>query len=238
MVALAEQQGFAGLQEEIAFFKTMKPQVEGRLLYYNSRLKITLGKPAGTKQQQRSYFEKELEKITAFYETNRFLVQYYRSGETFLDDKFFVRVEASTLPAICGTVQSKGLHAMCDGFAAELVAYELLAGHLAEELSALDGTSFPAAFGGNNSSVMWTDSKAALVELLYALYRKGSINNGQAGIKEIAGFLEKAFGVDLGNYYRAFQELRIRKTGRTNYLDQLRSGLVQYMDETDLNYKG
>ncbi|WP_158638411.1 RteC domain-containing protein [Panacibacter ginsenosidivorans] len=55
-------------------------------------------------------------------------------------------------------------------------------------------------------------------------------------MKDIAQLLEAVFGIDLGNYYRTFQEIRIRKSGRTNYLDQLKATLIRYMDETDLEY--
>ncbi|QEC70285.1 hypothetical protein FRZ67_18990 [Panacibacter ginsenosidivorans] len=55
-------------------------------------------------------------------------------------------------------------------------------------------------------------------------------------VKDIAQLLEAVFGIDLGNYYRTFQEIRIRKSGRTNYLDQLKATLIRYMDETDLEY--
>ncbi|AZI22545.1 hypothetical protein EIH07_05540 [Chryseobacterium taklimakanense] len=34
----------------------------------------------------------------------------------------------------------------------------------------------------------WTDSKAAIIELIYALYYRGTFNNGQADIKEIAKY--------------------------------------------------
>ena len=72
---------------------------------------------------------------------------------------------------------------------------------------------------------------------MYALQRKGCFNNGQAEIKEIAEFFEQTMDIDLGNYYRTFQEIRIRKSGRTNFLDQLKTVLIQYMDEVDLNFR-
>lgn len=84
----------------------------------------------------------------------------------------------------------------------------------------------------------WTDSKAAATELVYGLYLAGSFNNGQASIKEIADFVQHILGINLGNYYRIMQEIRIRKSGPTNYLDRMKAALLQYMDETDLNYKG
>jgi hypothetical protein len=89
----------------------------------------------------------------------------------------------------------------------------------------------------NDTVLKWTDSKTGLIELMYALRQKGCFNHGQAEIKEIAEFFEQTLDIDLGNYYRTFQEIRIRKSGRTNFLDQLKTVLIQYMDDVDLNYK-
>jgi hypothetical protein len=57
----------------------------------------------------------------------------------------------------------------------------------------------------------WTASKASLIELLYALQTSGSFNNGSIDLKSLATSLENLFDIDLGNYYRVFQEIRIRK---------------------------
>jgi hypothetical protein len=232
----AHGHAFEDTAQEIFFFRTMRPHTGGLLHYYNSLLRIVLGKPAGSFELLSNYYKKELDTITRFYEDNRFLVTYYRSGETFLDDRLFVRVDSSAgfLPG--NAPHDDGLRSLCDGFVTALLANEWLAAWLNDAMAAGDDKTVVSH--GAGAGIKWTDSKAALVELLYALHRRGSFNGGQASVKDIARLLENVFRVDLGNYYRAFQEIRIRKTGRTSYLDSLKTGLIQYMDETDLNYKG
>lgn len=44
-------------------------------------------------------------------------------------------------------------------------------------------------------------NKIAAVELGYAIYAAGILNNGQADIKEIMTFMEASFQIDLGDYY-------------------------------------
>ncbi len=87
------------------------------------------------------------------------------------------------------------------------------------------------------SSINWTGSKVSLVELLYALQSAGSCNNGNIDLKQLAKHFECIFNIDLGNYYRVFQEMRIRKINRTTFLDHLKTRLVQRMDEADENPK-
>ena len=86
-----KMQGFSSIEEEIYFFKEMKPQIESLLLYYNQLLGIEINKPIGNKRQEEEYYEKELQKLKDFFDNNNFLYKYYRSGSTYLDDRLFVR---------------------------------------------------------------------------------------------------------------------------------------------------
>lgn len=57
--------------------------------------------------------------------------------------------------------------------------------------------------------------------------------NGKSDIKDIAAFFEYLFGVELGDYYRTFLELRMRKTGRTKFLHSRIQSLNKKMDEAE-----
>lgn len=230
----ALSEGFASLAEEICFFKQWQPAIEHLHVYYHELFDMALDCVVPGSWETTILQDKE-EKIRSHFTTNAFLIRYCRSGDTYLDDKLFVRSgrEASQQPFPLAS--DNALHAVCDQFVAILLAYEKLHGFIQRALHA--SSTGPASVDNIENKFKWTDSKAALIELLYALQRKGSINNGQAELKDIAKLLESIFGIDLGNYYRTFQEIRIRKSGRTNYLDQLKTILLAYMDETDLGYR-
>ena len=83
------------------------------------------------------------------------------------------------------------------------------------------------------SCLKWTGSKAALVELIYALQTVGVFNNGDADVKLIATSFEELFDVQLGNYYDTFQQIRIRKVNQTKFLDLMKEKLVMRIN--DLN---
>jgi hypothetical protein len=78
------------------------------------------------------------------------------------------------------------------------------------------------------NSLQWTDSSVGLVEMIYAFYAKGSFNNGNATIREIAEYFEDVFSVHLGNYYRVFQEILCRKKGLTQFMDRLTGRLGEF----------
>ena len=79
----------------------------------------------------------------------------------------------------------------------------------------------------------WTATKIAAIELGYAIYAAGVLNNGQADIKEIMTFMEASFQIDLGDYYRTYITMKDRKKDRTSFLNSLIKSLLKKMDEDD-----
>jgi hypothetical protein len=99
----------------------------------------------------------------------------------------------------------------------------------------LDQNRFQISKSVESSSqkLLWTGTRAALVELLFGLHAAGVFNNSNASLAQIARYFETMFGMELGNFHRAFQEIRNRKSGRTNFIDSLKKKLVERMDEAD-----
>ena len=86
-------------------------------------------------------------------------------------------------------------------------------------------------FSKNCPSLNWTGTKASLIELIYSLHGVDAINNGNVDIKQIATLFEGLFNIKLGNWYRHFQEIRLRKNGRTNFIDQMKKNLEERLDD-------
>jgi hypothetical protein len=229
--------GFSSIEEEISFFKEMKPKIESLLLYYNHLLGIEIGKPTGNKKHEEEYYEKELQKLKDFFDANNFLYKYYRSGANYLDDKLFVRkyydAKLFHVPDISFDTT---FTAVCEQVISKILANEMLKDYLTNALDKLCN-KIETSNIRKDFNLKWTDSKTGLIELIYALQRKGCFNNGNAKIKDLAEFFETYFDIELGNYNRTFMEIRIRKSGRSNFLDQLKTVLIQYMDEVDLNFR-
>jgi hypothetical protein len=81
------------------------------------------------------------------------------------------------------------------------------------------------------SPLTWTGSKADLIELIYGLETVGVINKGGADIKEIARRFESLFNISLGNFYRQFLDIRLRKKEKTTFLNQMKEKLEVRMDD-------
>jgi hypothetical protein len=85
----------------------------------------------------------------------------------------------------------------------------------------------------NESKLNWTESKVALIELIYAIHSTGAVNRGVTDIKLLSDVFEQIFHIDLGDRYRAFIEIRARKKERTKFIDYLKESLIHRMEETD-----
>jgi len=82
---------FTNVEEEIDFFKIIKPQFASKLIYYNEVLNIETCKPCGTEKILRKYYKSELEKLKAFFDDNVDFYRYHRAENTHYDSKYFLR---------------------------------------------------------------------------------------------------------------------------------------------------
>ncbi|MDJ1503564.1 RteC domain-containing protein [Xanthocytophaga agilis] len=225
---------FTHKQEEIHFFKEIKPRFLSELFYYTSLFNIERNKPIGSTQVQKIYIHKELDKVSDFFDNNREFYQYYRLHATYLDEKYFLRENHEMYLALDKFIYDSDpqFSTGYDYKVARILANEKLIIYLNKELIMLDNA---AVVESSKSNLHWTLSKTACIELLYALHSVGAF--GKVDLKQIATYFENAFHVDLKNYYRTFLEIRIRKTGRSAFLDLLKERLIQRMDEADETLK-
>lgn len=226
---------FESKQEEIKFFKEIKPTFFSKIIYYLKLFYIETRRPVGDPKAEEQFLLKENRRLNHFFENNQEFYQYYRSGATYFDEQYFLRGSQDLHLTIDAHYfdSDPGFRTSQDYKLSKLIAYEQLRTYLHKAL-ALYTTPFSPATGSTAKPlVTWTGSKTALIELLYALQSTGVFNNGAADVKQIATCLQETFHVELGNYYRTFQEIRIRKGSRTQFLEQLQERLVKRMDETD-----
>jgi len=228
---------FESQSVEIDFFKDIKPRFISKLIYHLSVFNIETNKPNGGIKVKRKYYQNELEKLKRYFDNNLEFYRYYRTHSNYLDHKYFVRGKQDirlTLDSFFFETDPN-FSTSHDFKVSNILANDLLNVYLEDKLNKLDMRDVNNGKSQVEPKVKlaWTDSKVALIELMYALHAKGVFNNGAADLKEIAAFFEDLFDADLGQYHRTFLEIRIRKTGRTKFLDSLRDSLTRRMDEAD-----
>ena len=79
----------------------------------------------------------------------------------------------------------------------------------------------------------WTDNKADLIELIYAISLIHSVEHGKASIKAIKEGFEYIFGIDLGNIHDRLDDIVGRQEPRARYLGKLVECLNKFLYSLD-----
>lgn len=233
---LTAKNNFKSKSEEIMFFKEIKPLFASKFIYFNRVYKIEMKKPNGGNRILKKYYNNELLKLKAFFDNELEFYQYFRSGSTYLDYKYFLRGEFDIKLALDSYYfESDMSFATSHDFkVATILANDLIELYIENQLIMLENKeNTEKSQRKPNVKMTWTGSKVALVELMYALHTEGVFNNGAADLKEIAEYFEHIFDIDLGQYRRAFLEIRARKSDKTKFLTTLNEGLLKRMENSD-----
>jgi len=229
---------FKSSKYEIYFFKSIKPKVYSKLIYYVKLFNLESKRPRGSSKMQRKYLDREITKLQAYFNDNLEFYQYYRRGGTSLDTQYFIRGKEDIRlnPDNFHFFVDEQFSTSHDSTVATILAYDMLIIHLKQEIDKLENNNNMETVihpFQKQSKLFWTGSKTDLIELIYALHSSGAINSGTADVKEMATVYEQIFNIDLGNYYHTFIEIRARKTNTTKFIDKLKDSLLNRFEESD-----
>ena len=224
---------FQNKTEEIEFFKIIKPELASKLLYHNEIYTIELAKPSGSNKDIRKYYKKEYTKLKTFFNDNIEFYKYYRSGNTSLDKKYFVR-RKHNIKFIIDNAYFQSDHNFTtthDYKIAQILAYDDLQIYLEEKIKKKET---PITQTSKSPTLKWTGSKVAIIELIYALHTEGVFNQGNANLNEIALQFQEMFQINLTQFHRTFLEIRDRKTiDKTNFLSTLKENLNKRIQDAE-----
>ncbi|HZH69022.1 MAG TPA: RteC domain-containing protein [Flavobacteriaceae bacterium] len=229
-------EGFKSEAEEIQFFRTIKPQILGKLIYYNKVYRIETTCPVNNGKMYYSYFSAQLANLKREYIEhicNTDFYRYYRSGRTDRDHVYFKRGNINYhdgLNSIVFEIDAE-FSTFYDYRTARIISNELLYTYLLTKINPDENPDAIFQKSESSKDIFWTDSKNALIELTYALYASGAISHGKLGVRKISLMFQILFGVTLGDLHHAFHRMKTRAGSRTAFLDQLKISLEEYMDK-------
>jgi hypothetical protein len=193
-------------------------------------------KPNGGNKILKKYYYNELQILKNFFDSELEFYQYYRSGNSYLDYKYFLRGKFDIKLALDPYYfETDATFATSHDFkVATILANDLIELYIENQLIILENKDTNEKSQRKpNVKMTWTSSKVALVELMYALHTEGVFNNGAADLKEIAKYFEHIFEIDLGQYRRVFLEIRARKSDKTKFITMLNDQLLKRMENSD-----
>jgi hypothetical protein len=236
-----ETHRFPSEKEEIVYFKSVLPSTISLLVYYDAKNDWESIERLGTQKAKQDHLEQLFRKINDFFKDNDELFKYYRSGKTNLDHYYFLpkrNLDEENVDLISSLMDPSFCTISCLKVAIFL-GYATLEKNILQTLNKKeDGVKLRKKVWGESNltesfeKLEWTFSKAALIELIYALKATGVFNNGKADLKTIVRYFEKVFAVDLGNVSRTHQEIINRKTGQTIFLDELKEKMAELIEKS------
>lgn len=218
---------------EIRFFKIIMPRFLSLYIYYFEKFDLESVELTGSSKVKCEYCQRRFDEIDIFFNDNREFLRYYRSGRTDLDKYYFLRNSTGNpgKPDWFATIIDPSV---CTVYSLKL-AWMLAYPRIERDLQAAR-TGWARELAGtpdDGNKLVWTDTKAGLVELIYSLKGRGAFNNGKADLQKITKYFEHVFCVQLSNPSSSFQKILYRKKGYTKYLDVLKEEIDKIIDEMD-----
>lgn len=240
-----EENEFKSNQEEIFYFKELKPQFCALLIYYFRVHDYQINTPIGSSAEKQAHIKKQLNSLTLDFTKHRSFYLYIISEETHLDEKYFLRENAKKNLAF-ETYSTDFDFRYCTGFdqkVAMLIAHKKLEYFYQNELNLMvnpelirsisqksENTHYESYYEKNK--LKWTESQSALTELIYALYESKTFNYGNTTVQEITKHFENVFDMKISNIHRSFSDIKNRKNGNLKFLDALVNRLNLYIDRS------
>lgn len=228
---------FADEEEEIHFFKDIKPRLFCHLLYYRKVYNIEMNRPMGGLDAQVEYLNKEFADISVYVNKRLDFYRYYRSGSTHLDRCYFLRGRMNREDQYRDSFyfERDPAFSTCGDFkVAKILSYDMLQVYLREELEVIQTNKHRLQETPDQplNKPRWTDKKTRLIEVIYGLDTMCSIDNGHISLRKIQDLFEEQFDIKLGNISRAFNEMRIRNNTKL-FLDEMGDAVRKRMAESE-----
>jgi RteC protein. len=221
---------FQSEEEEILFFKEIKPRLCFRLIYYRKLYNIEMDRPTGT-EKQREYLNDLLNSINKYNSKRLDFIRYYRSGSSCFDSLYFLRGQADT-EQYMETFSHEfdpNFSTNCDFKVAKILANDMLSDYLIREIEALNDNGMTVnSFGFPATKLTWKGTKVELQEQI--LSWDSAATFGDVPLTQLYSYIQNVFNIQLdSNLSRSFSELKIRLSP-TPFLDKLKNALLRRMD--------
>lgn len=221
------ENSFENQEEEIHFFKHLKPKFTSKLIYFKKVMKLEKLTPIGSNEVKINFFNNQLLKLNISFTEDADFYLYYRHNNEYLDKTIFTRCYDDVCPNVDPAYfdMDHRFSTSHDNSVAKVLANDMLQHYIENKIKYINEVkSFPETSTFEDNNLKWTGNKSDLIELIYALHYAGVINFGTAGIAEITRGFEKLFNINLGKFYRTKSAIKDRKS-TTKFIDSLKKYL-------------
>jgi len=211
---------FQGDEEEILFFKEIKPRLCFRIIYYRKLYNIEMDRPTGT-DKQREYLTEILNDINRYNHKRLDFIRYYRSGSSCSDSFYFLRGQTDT-ELYMETFSHEfdpNFTTNCDFKVAKILSNDMLSDYLEREIEALSDNHnlMMSSFGFPSVKLTWKGTKAEFQEQI--LSWDSAATFGDVPFTQLHSYMQNVFNIQVdGKLSRVLDDLKTRNepTGKSS----------------------
>ncbi|MFI5163335.1 MAG: RteC domain-containing protein [Sphingobacteriales bacterium] len=221
---------FQSVDEEVHFFKDIKPRFYSKYIYFINVHNFLLQKPTGSETIQQDYIQMHLNELKTFFDHNRAFYSYYRSGMTQLDEIYYTRGGFDVYAELEDFEEDELYSTSHDYKLSKIIANEKFQDYLKLELTRIgqeEYSSLGKVFPFKHPQ--WTASQTDAVELLYSLKAGCAVNNGNIDIAELVAIWEFVFQMEIKESYHKLLDISKRKKEMFIFLNRLKESFWNFI---------
>lgn len=221
---------FPSEEEEILFFKEIKPRLCFRLIYYRKLHNIELDRPTGA-DKQREYLSEILNDINKYNHKRLDFIRYYRSGSSHLDSLYFLRMQTDT-EQYMETFSHEfdpNFTTNCDFKVAKILSNDMLSDYLEREIEVLNDSNniMIGSFGFPAIKLTWKGTKAEFQEQILAWDSAATF--GDVPFTQLHVYMQNVFNIQVDSKLsRVIDDLKTRNEP-TPFMKKLKELLLRRM---------
>lgn len=223
------EKGFKQDEDEIYFFRTIKPKIHAYLNFFSILSDIERAKYHKSDDELKNLIESKFRMFRHLHGEYLDFVTYYMEGMTHLDRQYFLRsTEIHRITRHSATMMvDPEFSTTYDIVAADILTHQMLKKHLFPDQENLK-TKIPAA-----PKMKWTMSKSDFIEFVYGIQASNAVNYGDVEIIELCQALQSIFKIHIDDPYRIFIDLCNRKTAPVKFIPKMEEGFLRKVEEMD-----
>lgn len=218
--------GFTTIEEEIHFFKELKPRFLHRHYFYDYIMHTEINMPLHDPDEIIPYLQERKRAVHAFQSENRNFCNYIRLNKSNLDAVYFTRETQYKWECDMHYLSRDPLfHCPKDDILTQVKASKAILKFLDRKIKFMQGALLPF-----DESLKWNATKVSLIELCYGIW---CTNACDADILTISKALGTLFNVNTEDAYRAFTDIKARKIEPTKFIRKMDKSLLNYIKNHD-----
>lgn len=211
------------VSKQIHFFKEVKPKFFSELHYNHRMITFYKDRPRGSTKLKDKYINQCLEEASSYMQKHCEFRNYINMKSVHLDEVYFTKREYC--PKLHGSFEyplEPDFSSPADPTYSCLLAADRFMQFLKNEVFSLKNPTLDPSWD-YKKTLDWHGSKTDMVELVYALHASGRL---KGDLKHTFSVVEKAFNLDVGNYYRLYTDIKLKKNPHS-LLDDLKESLSE-----------